>query len=159
MFGRDGIAALVILAASAVLYAATLGLHENPLVPIGPAFYPRIVLGITAALSAALLVADFFEHRRRPAARAAAPAARADYRLVTLLFVAFGLYVVVMPHLGFRIATFAFLLGAQALLEPPRGARRVIVVFVVAAVATAVVYLVFELYLTVLLPRGRWTDW
>ena len=44
------------LAASLVLFALTLGLKASPLVPIGPGFYPRIVLGITAVLSAALLV-------------------------------------------------------------------------------------------------------
>lgn len=158
MLGRDGLTGLVVLAASLVLFALTLDLKDNPLVPIGPGFYPRIVLGITAALSLALLAADVLAHRRRPAVRAAAPAARANYRLVALLFVAFGLYVMVMPYLGFRIASFAFLLGAQALLDPPRSVRRVITALVVAAVATAVGYFVFEHYLSVLLPRGRWTD-
>ena len=52
MIGRDGWAGLVVLAFCAVLYWLTLGLKGNPLVPIGPAFYPRIVIGITAAFAA-----------------------------------------------------------------------------------------------------------
>jgi hypothetical protein len=43
-------------------------------------------------------------------------------------------------------------------LQPPRGARRRwMVVFAVALIATVVIYLAFESYLQVLLPRGRWT--
>ena len=45
MIGRDGWAGLVVLAFCAVLWWLTLGLKDNPLVPIGPGFYPRIVLG------------------------------------------------------------------------------------------------------------------
>ena len=49
--GRDGIAALVILAASTTLFVLTLGLKASGLVPIGPGFYPRIVLGLTIFLA------------------------------------------------------------------------------------------------------------
>ena len=56
---RDGWAGLVVLAASLVLFGLTLGLKANPLVPIGPGFYPRIVLGVTALLAAVLVVTDW----------------------------------------------------------------------------------------------------
>jgi hypothetical protein len=43
-------------------------------------------------------------------------------------------------------------------LQPPHGARRRwMVVFAVALLGTVVIYLAFESYLQVLLPRGRWT--
>jgi len=45
---RDGWAGLVVLAASLVLFVMTLGLKGSALVPVGPGFYPRIVLGVTA---------------------------------------------------------------------------------------------------------------
>jgi hypothetical protein len=154
MIGRDGIAALVILAVSAVLFALTLGLQDNPFVPIGPGFYPRLVLGATAALALGLLFSDAAIQRRR----AIAPArVRHDYRRVVLLFVAFGLYVAALPLVGFRAATFVFLVLAQAVLDAPRDRRRWLVLLAVALVATAATYFVFERYLSVLLPRGRWT--
>jgi hypothetical protein len=154
MIGRDGIAALVILAVSAVLFALTLGLQDNPFVPIGPGFYPRLVLGATAALALGLLISDAAIQRRR----AIAPArVRHDYRRVVLLFVAFGLYVAALPLVGFRAATFVFLVLAQAVLDAPRDRRRWLVLLAVALVATAATYFVFERYLSVLLPRGRWT--
>jgi hypothetical protein len=156
MLGRDGLTGLVVLAASLVLYALTLDLKDNPLVPLGPGFYPRIVLGLTAVLAAALVAFDLLARRRgRPVARAMAGR---NYRLVLAVFVVFGLYVALLPYLGFRIATLAFVAGLQSTLEPPRGWKGWLVVAVTAAATTVIAYLVFERYLLVLLPRGRWTD-
>ncbi len=154
MLGRDRIAALVILGASVALFALTLGLKDNPLVPIGPGFYPRLVLGLTAALALGLFISDVIARQR---ARVAPASARQNYRLVVLLFLAFGLYVAALPFLGFRVATFLFVGGAQAVLDLPRDRRRWIVLLGVALVTAAVTYVVFERYLSVLLPRGRWT--
>jgi len=154
MLSRDGIAALVILGASLALLALTLGLKDNPLVPIGPGFYPRLVLGLTSALALTLFVVDVVARRRRHVARATE---QPNYRLVVLLFLVFFLYVAALPWLGYRVATFLFVAGAQAVLEPPRDRRRWIVLLVVALVTAALTYFVFEHYLTVFLPRGRWT--
>lgn len=153
--GRDAITGLVVLAASLLLFWGTLGLERHPMVPVGPGFYPRIVLGITAAFALLLIVADLVSHRKRAAA--AAPARTLNYRLVVVTFGIFAAYVVSLPWLGFRLATFAFLLAMQAALDPPRTPRRWTLLAVIAIVATAVIYLVFERYLHVLLPRGLWT--
>jgi hypothetical protein len=156
MLGRDGVTGLVVLAASLVLFALTLDLKDNPLVPIGPGFYPRVVLGLTAVLAAALVVSDLLAGRRgRPAAK---PRAALNYGLVLAVFAVFGLYVAFLPYLGFRIATAAFVVALQSTLEPPRGWKGWLAVAVTAVATTAVAYLVFERYLLVLLPRGRWTD-
>ncbi len=157
MIGRDGLTALVVLAASAVLYALTLGLETNPLVAIGPAFYPRLLLGVTALLAALLVVADVLAHRGgRAGKRAQGP--RPNYVLVVATFGAFVAYVVLLPYLGFRIATFLFVAVLRVLLDWPRGGRSWLGVIVLAAATTAVTWFVFEQYLAVLLPRGRWTD-
>lgn len=154
--GRDGIAGLACLVASLGLFAATIGLPEaSLLVPVGPAFYPRIVLGITAALSAMLVVSDFIGRAHRPLKAAGAPA---NYRLVLLTFVIIGIYVALLPYIGFRLATLAFVLVLQVTLEPPHNKKIWLRVVIVALVTTLVTYLVFERYLSVLLPRGRWTD-
>ena len=152
MIGRDAIAGLAVAAASLFLFWLTLGLERNPLVPIGPGFYPRLVLGVTAILGLALLVKDLL--RRERVAPRVAPL---NYRLVALLFGAFGLYVLLLPLLGFRVATFLFVLGATFLLEPPRRAGLWVRGAVLAVVATVATYYVFERYLAVLLPRGSWT--
>ncbi len=156
MLGRDGVAGLIFLGLSVVLLFMTRGLPQSALVPIGPDFYPRIVLGIMAALSAALVAIDVIASRRRRAGPVPAAPAR-NYGLVALTFIVFGLYVVVLPFLGFRLATFSFVAALQAVLEPPRSMRRWVAIVVVAAACALITHLVFESYLHVLLPRGTWT--
>jgi len=148
---RDGWAGLTVLAASLFLFALTLGLKDSPLVPIGPGFYPRIVLGLSAVLGAALVLIDLVT-KAQPR-----PLPKADYGAVVLHFAVFGLYVLGLPSLGFRVATVAYIAATNALLDWPRNANGWLRVTAVALVATAAVYLVFEHYLSVLLPRGRWT--
>ena len=150
---RQGWTGLAALAASLVLFGLTLELKPNPLVPIGPGFYPRIVLGLSAVLAAALLAFDLFIPRTRPAGQAAP-----NHFLVLAVFLIFGLYVGALPVLGFRISTFIFVAVLQATLEPPRALRSWIWVGLTALLTTALTYVLFERYLQVLLPRGRWTD-
>jgi hypothetical protein len=150
---RDAITGLAVLAASLVLFALTLDLKPSPLVPIGPGFYPRIVLGITAVLAAALLIFD-----RLAGKQPSAEKADNNYRLVFIIFAIFGLYIGALPFLGYRIATLLFVAVLQATLETPQGAKRWALLGVTALVTTAVTYILFERYLLVLLPRGLWTD-
>lgn len=148
---RDGITGLVALVTSLVLFALTLDLKPNPMVPVGPGFYPRIVLGVTAVLAAALVLFDLLSKNR-------APQAKGRYGLVVAVFAIFGVYVGLLPYLGFRIATVLFVAGLQATIEPPKGARGWVVVAITAGVTTVVAYYLFETQLNVLLPRGRWTS-
>ncbi|HEX2198572.1 MAG TPA: tripartite tricarboxylate transporter TctB family protein [Burkholderiales bacterium] len=150
-FSRDGWAGLAVFAASLFLFALTLDLKPSPLVPIGPGFYPRIVLGFTAVLAAALVAFEFFKPKkttREP---------EANYAAVVLHFAVFAVYVVALPWLGFRVATFAYVAAANALLDPPRSVKGWLRVGALALITAAVVYVAFEHYLSVLMPRGRWT--
>jgi putative tricarboxylic transport membrane protein len=150
---REGWTGLAALAASLVLFGLTLDLKTNPLVPIGPGFYPRIVHGLTADLAPALVAFDLFGRKARPAGQGAP-----NYFLVLAVFLIFGLYVGALPAVGFRLSTFGFVAMLQATLERPRTLRAWIWVALTALLTTAVTYVLFERYLQVLLPRGRWTD-
>ena len=150
---RDGWAGLAILLASLVLFALTLDLKPSPLVPIGPGFYPRIVLGVTALL-AFLLVAFDFAKKESPRA-----SGKAHYAPVILHFAVFGVYVMLLPGLGFRIATFVYVAVANGLMAPPKGGAQWLRVLLLALGTVIATYYAFDVYLTVLLPRGRWTDW
>jgi putative tricarboxylic transport membrane protein len=150
---RDGWGGLAVLAASLFLFALTLGLKDNPLVPIGPGYYPRIVLAVTAVFALALVVMDVLAK-----ARPAPVSEKLNYLLVVEMFAVFGLYVGALPFLGFRVSTFLYIAATNALLDVPRGWKGSGRVLLVALITTVVVYYVFERYLTVLLPRGRWTN-
>ena len=148
---RDGWAGLVVLAASLVLFLFTLGLKANPLVPIGPGFYPRLVLGLTALLAVTLVAGDLLAAKKPP------PLPPANYAAVLLHFGIFGVYIAALPGLGFRVATLLYLAAANALMAPARRPRDWARVATIALGATVATYYVFEHYLLVLLPRGRWT--
>jgi hypothetical protein len=149
---KDGWGGLAVLAASLLLFGLTLGLKPSPLVPIGPGFYPRIVLGVTAILAVALIAFDLAGRKKHSSAEKPA------YAAVALHFAVFGVYVVALPWLGFRIATFAYVAATNALLDVPRAPRGWLRVALLALATTLATYFVFERYLLVLLPRGRWTD-
>ena len=152
---RDGIAGLAVLAASLVLFALTLDLKDNPMVPVGPGFYPRIVLAITALLSLGLVVSDVLSRKEKPKDKTKQ---KLNYPLVAISFGVFALYAVALPWLGFRIATFLFVGGSNALLDPPGGAKGWAGAVILGLATSFLTWLVFERYLSVLLPRGRWTD-
>lgn len=169
MLGRDGVAGLICLGGSLWLLALTRGLPQPALVPIGPGFYPRIVLTIMAALSGILVVMDILPRLSRrsraglagavsqpAAARPAGDAPSRNYRLVAVTFAIFAAYVAVLPALGYRVGTFLFVAALQGALEPPHG-RRWLRLVAVAGATAFLTHLVFEGYLSVLLPRGRFT--
>ena len=159
---RDAIAGLVVLAACLALFGLTLDLKDSPLVPIGPGFYPRIVLAFTALLAFGLVVTELVAQRKPPDARApydtpATGESRPNYPLVAISFGIFALYCAALPMLGFRIATFAYVVASNASLARPRGARGWAGCLVLGLATAFLSWLVFEHYLSVLLPRGRWT--
>lgn len=158
---RDGFAGLICLALSIAMLVMTRGMPQSSFVPFGPEFYPRIVLVIMAVLSGLLAAADLWRVRQSAEAAAGAQATPEvrNYRLVGATFAVFAGYVILLPLAGYRLATFLFMVALQATIDPPRGTRRWVVVLVSALASAAVTYVVFDSYLSVLLPRGRWTGW
>jgi len=159
--GRDGVAGLIGLALSLALLPYAFGLPRLPIVPIGPGFYPSLVLIFMAVTCALLVLQDAIAQRRAAAApqEAAEPAPRRAYGLVAAAFVAVAAYIGLLPLLGFRIATVLFVAAFQLVLERPKTLRQWLVLAAVAVGTSALTYVAFEKYLTVLLPRGAWTGW
>ena len=112
---------------------------------------------MTLILSVILIALDV---RALRTARAAAPseAFSPNYRLVLATFIEFGLYILLLPPLGFRIATFLFVLSLQVTLEWPRSSKHWLLAIAVAAATSLICYLVFQNYLSLLLPRGTWSN-
>ncbi len=155
---QNGVAGLVCLALSVFLLVLSRGLPQSALVPVGPDFYPRIVLIIMAALSVLLIISDFWPRAKADTA-AAPPTEKRNYGLVGVTYAVFTGYVVLLPLAGYRVATFAFVAALQAVLDRPRSARGWGMVLISALASAFVTYVVFNDYLSVLLPRGRWTGW
>jgi putative tricarboxylic transport membrane protein len=160
--GRDGIAGLIGLATSLFLLPFSFGLPKLPIVPIGPGFYPALVLVFMALASLVLVLQDLVAQRHAPAAVSDEPAPaqpKRNYRLVLASFVVVAIYIALLPLLGFRIATALFVAAFQLVLERPTTMRQWAIQLAIAVGTAAVTYLVFERYLSVILPRGSWTNW
>ena len=154
--GRDGWIGLGLLAFSGWLYSNLGEITANPLVPIGPAFYPRFLLLLIAILSLSLVLQSLLVYGRGGGkAKTAIHLWLKDYQPTLFSFFIFGLYVLLLPKLGFLLSTMLFVAALQWLLGPPlwrRLPRSALLGFGTSLIA----YLVFELYLRVLLPRGSW---
>jgi putative tricarboxylic transport membrane protein len=162
--GRDGIAGLIGLAISLALLPFAFGLPKLPIVPIGPGFYPTIILVFVAGCCALLVLQDLLLQWRAAETPARGPqtaedAPRRAYGLVAGAFVLTGAYVALLPLLGFRISTALYVAIFQFMLERPRTARQWLVLVAVAVGTSALTYIAFDKYLSVLLPRGAWTGW
>ncbi len=137
--GRDGIAGLIGLALSLALLPYAFGLPQLPIVPIGPGFYPKLVLTFMAATCALLVLQDMIAQRRAAAAppEPAAPAPTRAYGLVAAAFIAVAAYIGLLPLLGFRIATVLFVAAFQLLLDRPTTLRQWLVLLAVAVGTSA----------------------
>jgi hypothetical protein len=158
--GRDGIGGLIGLAVSLLLLPQAFGLPKLPIVPVSPGFYPAIVLVFMALTSAALLVQDVLaQHRAGPASGEAPPPQQRAYGLVAAAFAVVIAYIVLLPLIGFRIATALFVAAFQLALERPATPRQWAMLAAIAVGTSAITYVLFDQYLLVLLPRGAWTGW
>ncbi len=156
---RDGVAGLILFGISLALLADTFNLPRMPLVPVGPGFYPRIVLVFMAVTSVILVAQDFLKVRAAAPSALAAPGPRRRYDLVAAIFAVVAVYILLLPYLGFRISTALFVGAMQWAIERPRTSRQWAALAAVAIGTVVVSYLVFETYLLVLLPRGSLTGW
>jgi putative tricarboxylic transport membrane protein len=150
---RDTGIGIGLLALCGLLYWQAGLVSAPPFVPIGPAFYPRVILILLAGL-AVWLIAENLLRGHAPARKAAKPTGPApNYRIVLLGFTIFLGYVAGLSLIGYLAATFLFVLGLSWSIGP-RNARELPKLIVIAIGTTLATYLIFEKYLYVFLPQG-----
>ena len=151
--GRDTGIGVGLLVFCGILYWQAGLVSVPPFIPIGPSFYPRVVLVLLAGLAGWLIVEDTLK-RRRGAKEAKKPAGPApNYRRVLIGFLVFLGYVACLDLIGYVASTFLFVLGLSWAVGP-REFREMPKLVAVAIGTALVTYLVFEKYLYVFLPRG-----
>lgn len=147
---------VIFLIAAAGLYVAAIGLPVSRWEPLGAGAFPKLVMGLLAALCLVAIVLSARRLSRWGVPKGWAARIRnfvVAHHLVILVFLAFGLYLVGLRTLGFSIATFLFLLVAQ-LIAAPRGRRTIVTALVVAIVFSFGLNWLFAEGFTVFLPRG-----
>jgi putative tricarboxylic transport membrane protein len=150
---RDTGIGIGLLVLCGVLYWQAGLVPVPPFIPIGPSFYPRVMLIFLAGLAVWLIAEDLLKKRTsaREAKKVIGP--RPNYRRVLWGFLIFLGYVACLDLIGFVTSTFLFILGLSWAIGP-RKVREIPKLFAVAAGTALVCYLLFEKYLYVFLPRG-----
>jgi hypothetical protein len=139
------IAAAAVIAVAAVLFALTFGFEKLPAGlagGFGAEAFPRLVLGVIAALAMLLFVAG--------------PASEPQTRIPAMVYYTAGsllAFMALVPVAGMLGAMFVFLLGLGYLW----GERRAWLLLVVSAAVMAAIWGVFVKGFAIQLPQGLWS--
>ncbi len=123
---------------------------------VGSGLWPFMSLAVSLALSLLMLTASVKKRRAAAGEAPLAPSdeARAEARrqrmTVFLSIVAFLAYILLIPWIGFILATLAYILAFALAL----GERRRWVLAVSPFLVTAVIVLVFAKFITIPFPKG-----
>lgn len=148
---RDAGVGVVLILLGGLLLWQSGKIPTPPFIPISPAFYPKIIIGIFIALSLCLVTSGLAQRQVPRTWNLTSWLKR--YRLILLSFFVFGLYALALPRLGFLLSTFLFTVAVQWVLGR-WGWRSLPGVLAVGGGTAYGTYLVFEVYLKLLLPRG-----
>jgi hypothetical protein len=150
---RDTAIGIGLLVFCAVLYWQAGLVSVPPFIPIGPSFYPRVMLIFLAGLAVWLIAEDLLKKRPSTGEAKKATDRAPNYRRVLWGFLIFLGYVACLDLIGFVTSTSLFILGLSWAIGP-RNVREIPKLVAVAAGTVLVCYLLFEKYLYVFLPRG-----
>lgn len=150
------VAYVALFAVSAALFAEAAGLPVSRFDALGAGAFPMIVHGTLMALLLGAIVATMRRLPRAAYARFAADARAwaVSRRLVFFLFASLGLYLAVMPMIGFAPATFVFLVVLQGVLAP-KTPRAMGTALVLALLFSYGLNWLFAEVFNLFLPRGR----
>src|SRR6202008_1538681 len=100
----------------------------------------------SAVLGFAMFVNDWLEVRKVvPVVQAPPrPDVRLNFPLVAVMFAVLGAYVIALPYVGFRIATFAYVAVTNGALSPPKTPRHWARVLILALATAFLTHLRFE---------------
>ncbi|WP_110643337.1 tripartite tricarboxylate transporter TctB family protein [Salinicola sp. CPA57] len=123
--------------------------------PLGAGSFPRLILGALIIFNLAIMVQSVAALRRTD--REAGVGATHWFiqrRMAFATLAVFSLYALLMPWIGFALASLLFLLAVQVILGARRG-RRLLIAGVIAAVFGLGLYVLFSHVFLISLPRGH----
>ena len=162
---KDTIAALCLIMACGGLMLASLDIREPDYGVLSPAVWPRLIIVIMGALSVIFFIQSAFsKDQNSDTAIAAVTDTRLRskgvveflkyWRNVFAVFITFGLYLFILPHLGMLIGN---ILLSFTLLTLLGGWRPLVMHLCIAIGTSGGMWMLFSFVLEVFLPRGTLT--
>ena len=155
-FNRDSIVALCLTMASGGLMLASFEIREPDYGVLSPAAWPRLIILILGLLSVIYLVQSL--RLPKPAPTNIPRKSLAEFvlywRNVFIVFIIFGLYLLLLPYLGMLVGNILF---SFVLMTALGGWRPLSLHLIVAMATSGGMWLLFTYALEVFLPRGSLT--
>ena len=162
---KNTIAALCLIMACGGLMLASLDIREPDYGVLSPAVWPRLIIVIMGALSVIFFIQSAFSKDQNSDTAIAAvtdtqPRSNGFieflqyWRNVFAVFITFGLYLFILPHLGMLIGN---ILLSFALLTLLGGWRPLVMHLCIAIGTSGGMWMLFSFVLEVFLPRGTLT--
>ena len=162
---KDTIAALCLIMACGGLMLASLDIREPDYGVLSPAVWPRLIIVIMGALSVIFFIQSAFSKEQNSDTAIAAvtdtqPRSKGVveflkyWRNVFAVFITFGLYLFILPHLGMLIGN---ILLSFTLLTLLGGWRPLVMHLCIAIGTSGGMWMLFSFVLEVFLPRGTLT--
>lgn len=151
-FSRTLLLSISLLVISAVLWVEAGDIPgPNSWQTYGSGFFPQILIGALAGLSALLFLRELLFATRTNAFREIGLWVVTEFRILAAMIL-FMLYLFSMPRLGFIPATLIYLSASLVLLWHPLDRRRAFIIAVLAVAVTFSVHFIFETALSIRLP-------
>lgn len=168
MSKKDTIFGALLFLICLLLLNETRNFYSPPDTAAGPALWPRIILGLLAALSLVLMYAGYKNTpKKQQESQAAGAAAGSRDSLAKRLFgltpgnkrvlaamFATMVFLLLFQPLGFIISITAYFLVVTYILEPTKKPKQIGLRIIQALALTAFIYMVFGKGLSVRLPAG-----
>ena len=162
---KDTIAALCLIMACGGLMLASLDIREPDYGVLSPAAWPRLIIVIMGMLSFIFFLQSAFGNDQNsnaamPPVKDAQPRPKGVveflryWRNVFAVFITFGLYLFILPHLGMLISN---ILLSFTLLSLLGGWRPTVMHLCIAIGTSGGMWMLFSFVLEVFLPRGTLT--
>lgn len=145
------------------MFAATFSFKALTVSKVGPDFMPKIIAGLIALVSIAIIVSAFKNLKKKKALEiqmgeeetsATIDASEEKVYLPVILSLALMVgYLILMPYVGFLIMTAVYLFFQMYVLSD-KSNKRLVLFLVVSIVSSAVTYYIFRSIFYVMLPSG-----
>ncbi|UTR12107.1 tripartite tricarboxylate transporter TctB family protein [Evansella sp. LMS18] len=149
---RDRIFSICILLFCGLMYMETFNFARGSDLRAGPEVFPRILIGLIAALALIHLIKSFIIKEEKIRQSFNRKEFLGKYWKIIAMFMIFGLYTLFLPILSFITASLIFLFAGQALLMGLRKKKLIITNLAVTFAATFFVYFIFTETLNIWLP-------
>lgn len=140
----------VIISIVVLIWLATLAI-QLPEIPEVSRSYPVILVVAAAAMTVILLVKNLLKLRDDEKVETKA---LAQARIMIPYCLLIGAYIWLLNKIGYMIATVGFMIASLFFLK----LKNKVLIIVVSAAVTLILYYVFTDFLVVVLPKGSWIN-